>query len=277
MLRPPRIPGDGVAPPRQRGPALLLRLAYLGDLLLELVVRDIRLRFKRSILGILWSLVTPLVQLVVLRFVFTTIVPLGIPNFTAFLFTGLLVWTWFQSSLDQAASSIVDNRELVRLAGFPVAVLPVVTVAANLIELIFALPVLAIFLWTSGGFTLSPAPLLLPLLLAIQFLFTLSVAYFVAALYVTFRDVKHLLQVGLMLGFYLSPVFYEVHQVPTRFALAYALNPMVHLITSYRDVLLHGTVPAALPLVGVSGASLALLAIGYRLFARASSHFVDEL
>jgi lipopolysaccharide transport system permease protein len=251
--------------------------AYLWDLLLELVSRDIRLRFKRSLLGILWSLVTPLVQLVVLRFVFTTIVPLDIPDFTAFLFIGLIVWAWLQSSLDQAASSIVDNGELVRLAGFPVAILPVVTVAANLIELVLALPVLGIFLWRSGGAPLSPALLLLPVLLAVQFLLILSVAYFVAALQVTFRDVKHLLGVGLMLGFYLSPVFYQVHQVPPQFARIYILNPMVHLMGAYRDVLLHGRLPAAGPLVAVALASAMLLILGYRLFARTSASFVDEL
>lgn len=250
---------------------------YLWDLLLELVSRDIRLRFKRSLLGILWSLVTPLVQLVVLRFVFTTIVPLDIPDFTAFLFIGLIVWAWLQSSLDQAATSIVDNGELVRLAGFPIAILPVVTVAANLIELVLALPVLGVFLWNAGGSPLSPALLLLPLLLAIQFLLLLGVAYLVAALQVTFRDIKHLLGIALMLGFYLSPVFYQVHQVPPRFAVVYTLNPMVHLLGAYRDVLLRGTVPQAGPLLGVALASVVLLIVGYRLFARTSASFVDEL
>lgn len=261
----------------QSAVGMVATVRYLWDLLLELVMRDIRLRFKRSLLGILWSLVTPLVQLVVLRFVFTTIVPLDIPDFTAFLFIGLIVWAWLQSSLDQAASSIVDHGELVRLSGFPVAILPVATVAANLIELVLALPVLGLFLWDAGGAPLSASLLLLPVLLAIQFLLTLSVAYLVAALQVTFRDIKHLLNVALMLGFYLSPVFYEVHQVPPQFALVYTLNPMVHLIGAYRDVLLHGTLPHAGPLLAVAFGSAILLGLSYRLFARTSASFVDEL
>ena len=172
---------------------------------------------------------------------------------------GSSVWTWLQSSLDQAAGSIVDNRELVRLAGFPVAILPIVTVAANLTQFLFALPILALFLWLGGGVHLTAAPLLLPVLIAIQFLVILSIAYFVAALQVTFRDVKHLLQIAIMLGFYLTPVFYELHQAPPKYATLYQLNPMVHLIGAYRAILLHGTFPAPGPLAAVAAASVVLL------------------
>lgn len=266
-----------VASPLHHAKSLPERLSYLLDLLRELVARDLNLRFKRSYLGVLWSLLTPLVQLLVLRFVFTVVLPLDIPNYTAFLFTGLLVWTWLSTSLDQAAGSIVESRELVRLAGFPVAILPAVTVASNLIQLLFALPILALFLWLGGGVALGPAPLLLPVLLALQFLFTLSVAYFVAALHVTFRDVKHLLGIALTLGFYLTPVFYQVHDAPARYAGWYALNPMVHLLEGYRAILLHGTAPPWSALAWVAAASCVLLALSFRLFVRASHHFADEL
>jgi lipopolysaccharide transport system permease protein len=266
-----------VALPQHFHQSALPRLGYLRDLVIELVLRDLHLRYKRSILGILWSLLTPLAQLLVFRFIFTVVLPLNVPNYTAFLFTGILVWTWFQASLDQAAGSIVDNRELVRLAGFPVAILPIVTVASNLTQFLFALPILALFLWFGGGVPLTATPLLLPVLIAIQFLFILSVAYFVAALQVTFRDVKHLLQIAIMLGFYLTPVFYELHRAPVKYAALYHLNPMVHIIGGYRAVLLHGTLPPAGPLAGVTAASAVLLFLGYRLFSHASSRFVDEL
>ncbi|MBA2293237.1 MAG: ABC transporter permease [Gemmatimonadales bacterium] len=255
----------------------LRRASYLRDVIIELVLRDLNLRYKRSFLGIVWSLVTPLAQLLVLRFIFTAVLPLDVPNYTAFLFIGILVWSWLQTALDQAAGTIVENRELVRLAGFPVAILPVVTVAANLTQFLFALPILAVFLWFGGATPLTAAPLLLPLLIAIQFLMLLSLAYFIAALHVRFRDIKHLLQIILMLGFYLTPVFYELRQAPTEYALIYVLNPMVHLIGAYRAILLHGTLPALLPLAGVTGASLVLLIFSYRRFVRASSNFVDEL
>jgi lipopolysaccharide transport system permease protein len=251
-------------------------LSHLRDVALELILRDLRLRYKRSLLGIAWSLVTPLCQLLVLHFVFTVVLPLGIADFVSFLFVGILVWNWLASSLDQATGSIVDNRELVRQPGFPVAILPVVTVAANLIHFLMGLPILAAFLWL-GGAAPGPALALLPALVALQFLFTLSIAYIVATLHVTFQDTKHLLGVLLTLGFYLTPVFYEVRQAPERFQLLYALNPMVHMIGAYRDVLLRGAWPSPYGLVGMALASGVLLFLGYALFTRTSYRFVDEL
>jgi lipopolysaccharide transport system permease protein len=251
-------------------------LSHLRDVALELILRDLRLRYKRSVLGIAWSLVTPLAQLLVLHFVFTVVLPLGIANFGSFLFVGILVWSWLSGSLDQATGSIVDNRELVRQPGFPVAVLPVVTVTTNLIHFVMALPVLAVVLGL-GAATPGASLALLPALIGLQFLFTLSIAYFVATLHVTFQDTKHLLGVLLTLGFYLTPVFYEVRQAPEPYQPLYALNPMVHVIEAYRDVLLHGVWPSPSGLIAVALVSGVLLFLGYTLFTRTSYRFVDEL
>jgi lipopolysaccharide transport system permease protein len=252
------------------------RFSYLRDLAWELILRDLRLRYKRSLLGIAWSLVTPLCQLLVLYFVFTVVLPLDIADYVPFLFIGILVWSWLAGSLDQATGSIVDNRELVRQPGFPVAVLPVVTVAANLIHFMIALPILAVFLWL-GGAAPGVAIVLLPALIGLQFLFTLSIAYFVATLHVTFQDTKHLLGVLLTLGFYLTPVFYEVRQAPEQYQVLYSLNPMVHVIGAYRDILLRGVWPSPTGPMAVALASVVLLVLGYALFTRTSYRFVDEL
>lgn len=246
------------------------------DLVTVLVGRDLKLRYKRSVLGIAWSLVTPLTQLLVLNLVFTAILPLGIPDYGSFLFIGILVWSWLHTSLDQATGAIVDHRELVRQPNFPVAILPVITVAANLIHFLLALPILAVFLW-AAGIRLTPAVAFLPVLIAIQFLFILSIAYFVATLHVTFRDTKHLLGIALMLGFYVTPIFYSVNQVPARFAVVYGLNPMVPMIEAYRAILLGGTWPAPAGLFAVAIASMVVLVLGYRLFKHTSHGFVDEL
>ena len=96
------------------------------DLLYELVARDLKLRYKRSVLGVAWSLLNPLMQLLVFAFVFGTVLPLGIPDYVIFLFTGILAWNWFHSSLLTATSTIVDNRDLVKRPGFPAAILPAV-------------------------------------------------------------------------------------------------------------------------------------------------------
>jgi len=251
-------------------------LAHRWDLVLTLIGRDLKLRYNRSVMGIAWSFVTPLSQLLVLNLVFTRVVPLGIPAYGSFLLVGLLTWTWFSISLDQATGSIVDHRELVRQPGFPVGLLPVITVATNLVQFLLALPVLALVIIVAG-ISVGPALAALPLLIAIQFLFTLGLSFFIATFHVTFRDTKHLLSVLLLLGFYLTPIFYPAERAPERLALLYQLNPMAVLIESYRDVLLENRLPPVVPLLLTSGVSVLLLVVGYRVFRRASDRFVDEI
>lgn len=252
------------------------RLLYIRDLLFTLVGRDMKLRYKRSVLGIAWSLLTPLAQLAVLYLTFDVLLPLNIPNYPAFLFSGLLVWNWFQGSLYQATSAIVDNRDLTKCPGFPAAMLPAVAVASNLIHFLLALPILFVFLLL-GGTGLTGAVMALPLVIALQFILTLSLAYFTATFYVTFRDTQHLLSVLLNLLFFLSPIFYSSSAVPTQYETFYQLNPMVHLIEAYRVILLAGKPPNGLHLLVLTFTAAAILAFGYYVFRKASDHFVDHL
>ena len=252
------------------------QLTYLFDLLRELIARDLKLRYKRSFLGIAWSLVNPLAQLLVLSFIFSRVLPLNIPNYPSFLFTGLLAWNWFQTSLYAATGSIVDNRELIRKPGFSAMILPIVTVATNFIHYLLALPILLVFLWINGT-SLKATGMMLPVIFAVQFLFTLSLSYLVATLHVTFRDTQYLLGIVLLLGFYLSPVFYDPSAIPGRFQMIYRLNPMVVLIDAYRQILLHGQLPGGLELLALSLISAGLLWVSYRIFVRASAQFAEEL
>jgi lipopolysaccharide transport system permease protein len=252
------------------------RLIYMRDLLLTLVGRDMKLRYKRSILGIAWSLLTPLAQLAVFYLTFDVLLPLNIPNYPAFLFSGLLAWNWFQGSLYQATSAIVDNRDLIKRPGFPAAILPAVTVSSNLIHFLLALPILFIFLLL-GGTGLTSAILALPLVIVIQFVLTLSLAYFTATFYVTFRDTQHLLGVLLNLFFFLTPIFYKSSDLPAQYQTFYRLNPMVHLIESYRAILLTGILPDGISLLLLTVVAIAILALGYYVFRKASDHFVDHL
>lgn len=252
------------------------RFIYTRDLLRELVARDMKLRYKRSILGVGWSLLVPLAQLLVLYQVFHHILPLNIPNYTTFLFTGILPWTWFQSSLLSASGTIVDNRELVRQVGFPVAVLPTITVLSQLIHFLLALPILFVFLLLDGN-RFSVAFLALPLVILIQFFMTLSLAYVVATFQVAFRDTQYLLGILLFLFFYLTPVFYDGALIPANFQPLYQLNPLVHLLGAYRSILIGRELPATLPLLSLCILSTTILLLGYAVFMRARDHFVEEL
>jgi lipopolysaccharide transport system permease protein len=252
------------------------RTFYLYDLLRELVARDMKLRYKRSILGIVWSLLNPLFQMLVFVFLSRRVLSLDIPNYPAFVFTGVLAWNWFQSTVVTMTSAITGNRELVRRPGFPVAILPVVTVTTNLIHFLLALPVPLLFLLLGGG-RLTPTLLALPFVIGLQFLLILGLGYLAATANVTFRDTQHLLVVFFMLLFYLTPVFYDANAVPARYHVLYRLNPMFHLITAYRAILIQGELPdfrALLPLAALVGV---LLWLGHSVFQRASYRFVEEL
>lgn len=252
------------------------RFVYLRDLLRELVARELKLRYKESILGIAWSLLNPLLQLLVFSVVFRLILPLNIPNYAAYLFVGLLVWNWFQASLVSAATAIVDGRSLIKRPGFPIAILPIVTVMANLIHFLLALPVLVLFLLLTGV-TFQASILLLPAVILVQFLLTLSLSYFLATFHVSFRDTQHLVGVLLMFLFYLSPIFYDASAIPPDYQFIYRLNPILHLLEAYRAVLIQGTLPSTMPLAILTLASTVLLILGYRLFLNASYSFVEEL
>ena len=235
-----------------------------------------KLRYKRSILGIGWSLLNPLLQFLVFYAVFRWIIPVNVPDFAVFLLIGILAWNWFQSSLTFGCMVITDNASLIRQPGFPAAILPVIAVATNLVNFLLALPVLAVALLITGHyFTFAVA--VLPLVIAIQFLLTLSAVYAFAALQVTFRDIQYLLGVTLLLGFYVSPVFYSVQNVPADWQRWFALNPVVHVLEAYRTVLIDGHYPDMLPLLVIAVLSTAILVGSYELFVRSSHRFIEEI
>ncbi|MBF2088579.1 MAG: ABC transporter permease [Synechococcales cyanobacterium K44_A2020_017] len=251
-------------------------LSYLWDLLRSLVDRDMKLMYKRSALGIAWTLISPLLQLLVFIFVFQVIIKMDIPQYSSYVFTGLLVWNWFQNSLFQATGIIISSRPLIRQPGFPNAILPIVVVTTGLIHFILALPVLVVFLLIDGV-QLTPVVLALPLLQIIQFALTVTFSYFLASLNVTFRDTQHTLGVLLQFLFYLTPIFYELGSIPDRYWFIYGLNPMVHIVTCYRQILIWGTQPDWLALAIIAGAIAVLMPIGYKLFKHQSLRFVEEI
>ncbi len=263
-----------------RDPLRWRRLTYLRDLLRELVARDMKLRYERSVLGVAWSLLTPLVQLIVFNFIFTSVLPLNVPNYPSFLFIGLVAWNWFQVSLFEAANAITGNRELIKRPGFPTTILPAIPLMTHLIHFLLALPILLIFLALVGdvNFRIMALPILaLPVVIAIQFALILSLAFLIAPLQVRFRDTQHILGIFLLLLFYLSPVFYDTRFIPARYWPLYRLNPLVHLIDAYRAVLLRGELPDSLSLLYLGAFVGGLLCLSYTIFVRLNYRLVEEL
>jgi lipopolysaccharide transport system permease protein len=252
------------------------RLSVLRDLTIQLVARDIKLRYRRTAMGLTWLFIFPLAQILVFNFIFTTVLPTKVGKYSAFVSIGVLVWTWFQSSLVMASTAITGNRDLVRRPGLPVSVLPFATVATNLVLLVVAVPAI-IGLVLYGGGRIGATIIVLPLAIAVQFVLTLGIAYAVASLNVRFRDTQHLVPLALLLLFFLSPIFYDAASVPEAYRALYNLNPFVVLLDAYRAPLLHDTMPNALQLVELAAVAALVGLTGHLAFKRASRRFAEEI
>lgn len=252
------------------------QLIYIFDLLYELVLRDLKIRYKRSVIGLGWSLLNPLAQLLVFYFVFGVLLPVGVPNFLPFLMIGILVWNFFQTGLLQTTTVIVENPNLIRQPGFPIAILPVVSVTSQLVHFIIAWPILFFFLFLDGTW-ITPSVLALPAVVLFQYLLILSIAYWTAAFQVKFRDTQYLLSIALMFGIFLSGIFFDISSISSEYQTYLYLNPMVHVLNAYRAILLHGWFPDFLDLAVVGLLMVSLLWFGLKHFINTSYRFVEEL
>lgn len=252
------------------------RLHYLCELLLTLVDREMGVIYKRSLLGMLWTLLTPLLQLLICSFMFQAVLKVHIGCYASFAFIGVVAWAWFQATIIDATGGVIKNYSLLMHPGFPPSILPVVSTTTWMLHFLVSLPVLLLFL-AINSVTLTPAACYLPLIIGLQYFFTLSVAYPLAAINVTLRDTQHITTVLMNLLVYVTPIFYSLSYVPEKYQGLYALNPMSHILTAYRAVLLEGKAPDWCALSVIFCASFCLLIVGQRFFKMQSLHFVEEL
>lgn len=268
-------------------PQRLVELIQYRELIRNLVLRDLKARYKNSVLGFLWSLVNPLLMMVVFTVVFTVMMPNNtIDRFPVFVLCALLPWNWFSTSIIGGIHSIVGNAHLVKKVYFPREVLPISVVLSNLVNFLLALVVLfgALFVFQVR---LTYWVALLPLVILVQFCFTLGLAFILGTANVFYRDTGVIMEVLLLAWFFLTPIFYPIDILPRHYVflgldlnvhrLAYILNPMASLIATYRVILYHGAPPAFDFLLRTTVTALAVLAVGYLVFARYSRVFGEEV
>ena len=254
------------------------------ELIRNLVLRQLKIRYKSSSLGFLWSLLNPLIMALVYWVVFSNIFGGGRGSwlgedghYAAYLVSGLFAWNFFAGSISDSANAFVGNVSLVKKVYFPRIILPLSAVLTNLVNFILSLVVLFIllFVWKRPpGFSL----VMLPLLMLIGFMMAAGLSFFLCCLNVLFRDVEHILQVILFAGFFLTPVIYPYkHVIPGNLHRLYLLNPMASLIVSYQNVLYDGVFPPAafiyVPLVF----SIVLFVAGYCFLTKVEAMVIDQL
>src|SRR5437588_6475229 len=264
----------------------IARSGALLDLLGMLLIRDLDARYKGSLLGKLWPLVTQACQIAIYTYVFGVILRVranieGLPNtnlaFGIWLFAGLLPWLAFTGGLMQATSSVIGHPNLVKKVVFPMSLLPIVPVLSSLVETSFGLlPLLALFALVTHH--IHPTVLLLPFVWMVQILFTLGFAYIVAGLTVYVRDVPQTMGIILNIWFYLTPIVYPRSLIPGRFrSIVFSINPMVAFVDAYRGLILAGRFDQWDEFARTTIFSIFVFTVGFSLYRRLQPAFADVL
>lgn len=251
-------------------------LTTYRELLSELTKREIKQRYKQSVLGYAWVILNPLIQMLVMAFVFSFIMripDLGVP-YSIYLYAGLLPWTLFANSIGSASGALVGNAGLLTKIYFPREIFIASTLIAKLVDFFLASTVFMAFMvffqipltWNVLWF--------LPVL-AVQMLFTYALSLFVAAANLFYRDIQYVVGLGILVWMYLTPVIYPVELFPTQYQWIFKLNPMAVFINAYREIFLAGGSPNLTSLSIALVLSIVLFLILYRLFKKLEGVFAD--
>jgi ABC-2 type transport system permease protein len=267
------------------------------EILLNLVRKELKVKYTASVLGAVWSLLNPVVFLAVFSFV-VKVLGNPIPDFPVFLLSGLLAWNLFSAALLQGSRSVIDNANLVKKVAFPREILPLSSIGVALVDFALQSVVLLVFIFVSGHGVGAAALVLYPLSILTVLVFTLAAVFWTSALNVRYRDVGHLLNLGLLVWFWMTPIVYQAALVQNYFATRgtpglwnlYLLNPLAPIVLGFQRALYGNPVQdgrQVLPDVsvawnaGVLGivlvASTVLLFFTWRLFFRMSGDFAEEL
>jgi len=252
----------------------LVRDVYrFRELIWALALKELKVRYKRSVLGFLWALLNPALMMLVLTVVFSTILRFGIPHYAIFLLSVLLPWTFFSQSLSYAVESIVGNGELIKKVSVPKLVFPVAAVVSNIINLLLSMiPMALLVLGMRHPFYATWLYLPVPMLALV--LFTLGMTFLFATANVYYRDVAHILQVVLSAWFYFTPIIYALDFIPANRQWIFKLNPIIYVINGFRLAVYYGQLPRWQSIAASFVCGLVALLIGFWVFRKYQDEFV---
>ncbi len=260
-------------PPVWSGPGAVGRYV---DLLHNLVTRAIKQRYKRSVLGFAWTMLNPLLTMVILTVVFSAVFGAIVPNYPLFVIIGLLAWNLFSLGSTQGLASIVDSGSLIRKVAVPKEMFPLAAVGANLVNFLLSLVPLALVMLIMRV-QITTAILWVPVGVALIGTFTLGVALTLGTLNVFFRDVRYFYEAGLLAWFYGTPIFYPIDVLSPRARAVLRWNPMYVLVEVFRVPLYAGTAPAPAIVLAAMLEAGAMVLVGWWIFRRYQARFVDYI
>ncbi len=247
------------------------------SLVSNLISKDLKVRYKNSVLGYFWSLLNPLLMMLVFTFVFTQLLGETIEHFAVFVLIGLLAWNWTATSVSEGTQSLIDNSPLISKVYFPRVLLPVAVVLSNGVNYLLALPVLFAAM-AVARMEFTPWILYLPVIIFVQVTFLTGLAILLSAFQVVFRDTMVLVSVGLLAWFFLTPIFYQIEDVvPDMVQYMYWLNPMASIVAELQTVLYYGGVPDPLFMARTFAQSVVLLIFALFVFRRVDHRLGEYL
>lgn len=255
----------------------LKELYQYREMIFSLVRRDLRGRYKASLLGFLWTFINPLCQILVYSFVFSMIMRTGIEQFYVYLISGMIPWIFFSSAVSGGTMCIKNQSEMVKKIYFPREVLPISFVTSAFINMLFCFIMIFLVVGVSGrGFNVV-ALLFLPLVMIVEYVMALGFTMIVSGLTVYFRDMEHIVSVIMMAWIYLTPIMYTVEMVPEKLRGVYLINPMTPVVQAYQQILYYKQIPEMGTLGLAALFALIILVIGVIAFRKLERNFAEEM
>lgn len=276
----PDVPGPALIDRAAERPTLggtIRSLVAHRELIKNLVMKDLKLKYRGSVLGFMWSLVHPLVMITVYSLAFTYVIRTAVDGFVFFLLVGLLAWNFFASSANMSTGAIIDSGSLMKSVAFPRAILPIAVVIFNLTQYLLTAAVFLPILLLLYRVVPSWPMLAYPVFLTLQVFFTIGVALLLAAGTAFFRDIKHLLDIALSATFWMTPILYSLSQVPEPLRLPLLLSPLSSFIVAYHQIFFYQQWPSLTVWVIGTAYSIGVFLLGTWLFLSVEDQLSEQL
>ena len=245
--------------------AAVRELYRFRELVANLVSRELKVRYKRSYLGMIWTMLNPLLQMSIYTIVFSSVMRFDMRGYPVFLLSGLLPWMFMHQSVSQSVPSLLGNAGLIRKIRLPKAVFPISVVASNLVNFGFSLAPLVLILLVTGT-PITPAFAFLPLSILVLVMFTAGLSMLASSLTVFFRDIAHLIEVFFSLWFYLTPIIYREDVIPEQYRMLIHYNPARHFVAIFRGPIFEGSLPSLSSFTWALGLATGSLLLGWAVF-----------
>jgi len=258
------------------------KLFAYRELLFTLTKKELKVKYRGSVLGFFWSLLNPVLIMLVYSFVFSIVLRQGIKDFAIFLICALLPFNFFSNSVNYGAGSIISNANLVKKIYFPKEIIPLSIVFANLVNFFLELVVLFVVL-SIFGYKFYMYLYILPILILVQIFLVAGFSLLISSLNVFFRDLQHLISIIMMVWFFATPIIYPLNMVPEKFRFILQINPMAVFATYYRDIFYYVKYPEGFYFPSIYiiliclGITFGIFFLGYFVFKKLEPRFAEEV